>query len=262
MVGRAVQCSVGAVVVTLAVAGSGTAPVTTRYKIETKVETTIDLSAVGGAAQQQNAAQAAYISVGVSDTATGKVIHVAIDSLSSDLPIPGAAEAIAKAKGAWMHGLIDSKGKVTIVKTSADSNDFVAELKSTMRTFFPRLKPGAKQGDSWVDTAEVETKTSSRALKGSVVTTYTHGGDDTIGGDKAVRLDASFTSNVAGTMENPMAGAMEMESKDTGTGKYYLSADGRFLGGSSQSAGNATITAGGQVIPVKVSRTSTVSVVK
>ena len=55
MGGRAVQCSIGALVLAFAVGGSAGAPVTTRYKIDTKVETTIDLSAVGGASQQQNA---------------------------------------------------------------------------------------------------------------------------------------------------------------------------------------------------------------
>src|SRR5262245_42724265 len=252
----------GALVMALGVRGP--APVTTRYKIETKIETTIDLSGMGQGQQQQNVNQSAYITVGVNDSAASKVVHVVIDSLATDAPLPGAAEAMAKAKGAWLHGVIDPRGKMTIVKTSADSNDFVAELKSTMGTFFPRMKAGAKQGDAWVDTTNLETKTSSRALKATVVTTYTHGGDDTMGGEKALRIETAFATTSAGTVENPMAGPMEMESSDKGTGKFYLTPDGRYLGGSSRSEAKATIKSAmvPDPIPVKVLRTSTISVVK
>jgi hypothetical protein len=153
---------------------------------------------------------------------------------------------------------------VTVVKTSADSNDFVAELKSTMPTFFPRVRAGAKQGDSWVDTTNLETKTSTRALKSTVVTTFTHGGDDTMAGEKAARIETVFTSTAAGTMENPMAGTMEMESADKGTGKFFVSATGRYLGGASQSEAKATVKSAmvPDPIPIKVLRTSTISIVK
>ena len=114
------------------------------------------------------------------------------------------------------------------------------------------------------NTTNLETKTSSRALKSTVVTTFTHGGSDTMAGDKATRIESVFSSTAAGTVENPMAGAMEMESADKGTGKFFLSADGRYLGGTSQSEGKATVKSAmvPDPIPLKVIRTSTISIVK
>jgi hypothetical protein len=97
MIGHPAGISLGAVLVLLGIAGP--APVSTKYKIETKIETTIDLSAMGQGTQQQNVSQSAFISIAMSDTAGGKVVHVVIDSLATDAPIPGAAEAMAKARG-------------------------------------------------------------------------------------------------------------------------------------------------------------------
>jgi hypothetical protein len=262
MVGSLIGFPLGAILVAGGVPGP--APVTTKYKIETKVQTTIDLSAMGQGTQQQDVIQSAFITIALNDTATGKVVHVVIDSLATDAAIPGAAEAMAKAKGAWLHGLIDSKGKVTVVKTSADSNDFVAELKSSVPTFFPRIRAGAKQGDSWVDTTNLDTRTTSRAVKSTVITTFTHAGADPAAGPNGLRIETIFSSTAAGTVENPMAGTMEMESNDKGTGKFYVGADGRYLGGSSQSEAKATIKSamGPDPIPLKIIRTSTISVLK
>jgi hypothetical protein len=240
------------------------APSTTRYKIESKAETTIDLTAMGQGTQTQNVSQLAIITVALADSAGGKSMHVVIDSVASDIQLPGAAETLAKAKGGWLHGFVDARGHATILKTSADSNDFVAELKSTMSTFFPRLKVNAKTGESWIDTTRVETKTSSRNIKSTTITTYTAGGDDTMNGEKAVRIEASFASTAEGTVENPMAGSMNLESSDTGTGKYYLGPDGRFLGGSSRAEGKATVKSAmvPDPIPLKLVRTSSVTIIK
>jgi hypothetical protein len=245
--------------------GDRSAPSTTKYKIETKVETTIDLTAVGQGQQLQNANQVAYLTIALNDTAQGgKVMHVVIDSLSGNIQVPGADEQMAKAKGAWLHGLVTPGGHVNIVKTSADSNDFVAELGSAMRTFFPRTKPGAKQGDSWVDTTAIETKTSNRSVKGTTITTYTVGGEDAMAGASGRRIESTFASTTAGTVENPMAGSMDLEASETGTGKFYVAQDGRYLGGTSQSEGKATVKSAmlPDAIPLKILRTSTISIIK
>ncbi len=245
-------------------APGGPAPSTTKYKLETKLETIVDLTAMGQGTQTQNVSQLALITVALADSAGGKTMHVVIDSLASDIPLPGAAEAMAKAKGGWIHGFLDTKGHATISKTSADTNDFVAELKATMTSFFPRLKPNAKAGDSWIDTTAADTKTSSRAVKSTTVTTYTAGGADTMNGEKASRIDAAFTSTAAGTVENPMAGSMNLESTETGTGKYYFAADGRFLGGTAQALGKATVKSPmvPDPIPLKLTRTSSITLIK
>src|SRR5215470_16083782 len=94
------------------------APSTTKYKLETKVETIIDLTSMGQGTQTQNVSQVALITVALTDSAGGKTMHVVIDSLASDVQIPGAAEAMGKAKGGWVHGWLDPRGRATVSKTS------------------------------------------------------------------------------------------------------------------------------------------------
>lgn len=237
-------------------------PTTTRYRIDTKLEQIVDLSAMGQGNQTSSFGQLALISVTLSDTVGGQIMHVVIDSLTSDAPIP--PETIAKARGAWLHGTIDAWGRGKVAATSADSNDMVSQLKGTMARFFPIVKPGAKQGDSWLDTAKVDTKTPAQTMKSMTITTYTHGGSATHDGMAAARIDAASSTTGAGTMENPMAGTMDVELHDTAMASYFVGSDGRFLGSESKSDGKSLVRTpmSPDPIPVAIKRTTTISVIK
>lgn len=238
------------------------APAPTRYRIDSRLEQIVDLSAMGQGNQTTSFGQLAIISVTLSDTAGGQIMHVVIDSLSSDAPIP--PETIQKARGVWLHGLIDAWGRGKITATSADSNDMVSQLKGTMARFFPIVKPGAKPGDSWTDTTRVDTKTPAQTMKSVTITRFTHAGVATHAGQAASRIDATSTTTGAGTMENPMAGTMDVELTNAGTSSYFVGPDGRFLGGESKSEGKSLVRTpmAPDPIPVSVKQTTTVSVVK
>ena len=240
------------------------APTTTRYRIESKTEQVVDLSAMGQANQTSSFTQLALITITISDSSGGKLMHVVIDSVATDAPVPGASEAAAKAKGAWLHGLVDDWGRTKIVKTSADSSDLIGQLKASLGRFFPVVRPGSKQGDSWIDTSNVDTKTAQQAVKSVTVTTYTHAGAQPHEGQTVTRIDASSSTTGAGTMENPMAGTMELEISDKGTETFYLSPDGRYLGGEGKSEGLSKVKTAmsPEPIPVKLTRTTSVTIVK
>ncbi len=237
---------------------------TTRYRIESKTQQTVDLSSVQQPDQVSNTTQVAIISVTLTDTVGGKTIHVVVDSLSTDLPLPGAAEAAQGAKGAWLHGTVDDWGRTRIVKTSADSNEMVGQLKASLQRFFPAVKPGSKQGDSWVDTTLIDSKTPQQAIKSTTITTYTFGGASQYGGGPATKIDAVSTTTGAGTIENPMAGPMELTLTDKSTESFYLGGNGDFLGGTSQSsvASFVTMAMVPNPIPVTATRSTTVTVLK
>lgn len=238
------------------------APITTRYRIDSKLEQIVDLSAMGQGSQATSFGQQAVISVTLSDTVGGRLMHVVIDILTSDAPVP--PETIQKARGAWLHGTIDAWGRGKVTATSADSNDMVSQLKGTLARFFPIVRPGAKQGDSWLDTSKVDTKTPAQSMKSMTVTTYTHGGSATRDGQSAARIDAASSTTGAGTMENPMAGTMDVELHDTAMASYFVGSDGRFLGGESKSDGKSLVRTpmAPDPIPVAIKRTTTVSVIK
>jgi hypothetical protein len=240
------------------------APKTTRYRIESKTQQEVDLTVAGGGKQTSNVNQVALISITLTDTAGGKTMHAVIDSITVESPAPEIAAIAAKAKGGWLHGFVDAWGRATVVATSADSNDVIAQLKPTLSRFFPVVKPGTKQGDSWVDTANLNVKSTSQAVKTVRISTYTHGGSATWEGVSATRIDATSATSGAGTMENPMAGTMELELVATGTESWYLAADGTYLGGEAKSGGDSKIRAAmlPDAIPVKSTSTTTVTVIK
>ncbi|MHB1327227.1 MAG: hypothetical protein ACYC2K_03420 [Gemmatimonadales bacterium] len=237
---------------------------TTRYRIESKTQQTVDLSAVQQPNQVTNTTQVAIISVTLTDTTGGKTIHVVIDSLSTDLPVPGAAEAALSAKGAWLHGIVDPWGRTKIVKTSADSNEIVGQLKASLQRFFPVVKPGGKQGDTWVDTTQVDSKTPQQAVKSTSITTYTLGGAAQYAGMSATKIDAVSNTTGAGTIENPMAGPMELTLTDQAKESFYVGANGHYLGGTSQSSVKSFVTTPmvPNPIPVTATRSTTVTVLK
>jgi hypothetical protein len=247
-----------------AVMATPTAPITLRYRIESKTEQVVDLSAMGQGSQTNAFTQVAIISITLNDSASGKVMHAVVDSITTDAPMPGLAEAAQKAKGAWLHGFVDGWGRTKIVATSADSNDVVVQLKNSLARFFPIVKPGSKEGDAWVDTAKVDSKTAQQTMKTSTVTSYKRGAAGPRGGESATRIEASSETKGAGTMENPMAGTMDVELNDAGTETFFVTADGRYLGGESKSEGKSLVRTpmAPDAIPVKISRTTMVSIIK
>ena len=237
---------------------------TTRYRIESKTEQVVDLTVAGGAKQTVNVNQVVFLSVTLSDTASGKVMHAVLDSISTDAPLPDIASVVAKARGAWIHGLVDAWGRGTVVASSADSNEIVAQLKPTLSRFFPVVKPGSKQGDSWTDTSDVTLKSPSQALKTVRISTYVNAGTSSWDGGSALRFDATSTTSGAGTMENPMAGTMELEITSGGTESFFVGSDGTYLGGEAKSNGGSKIRAAmlPDAIPVTLTSHTTVAVIK
>jgi hypothetical protein len=247
-----------------AMAGPAAAPVTTSYRIETRVEQIQDLSAFGQGEQSIVQEQAAHLTVTLTDSAGGKALHVVVDSMASSGPVAAPAGALEAVRGAWLHGFIDPRGRTRITATSNDSSDVLAQLRASLVTLHPRVPPGTKTGDSWSDTTVVESSSSSQATTTTTVTRYTAGGEEARGAVRARKLEAAFTGTVKGTIQNPMAGELVLEATETGSGTYFIGPDGRYLGGSSSATGNATVSSAmlPAPIPIRVIRSTTVTVLK
>jgi len=242
---------------------TGLAPAPTRYKVDQRVESTIDLSAFGQGEQVQSQAFVWFFTASYSDSATGTVMHVVLDSLQVDLgmaPVPPGA--IDSAKGTSFHAFMDASGKVQSL-TASKTGLLTSQFEGFLKGFHPRLKRAAKQGDTWTDTLDVETKSSQATSKTRTVMNYSMGGLEAWDGTPATKLDAAFSGAMTGTMETP-AGSADMEGKSTGSATFYLAKDGRYLGGKTTSTGDASISGSfaPAAIPVKNTTTITVNVIK
>ena len=208
------------------------APVTTKYKLDVKAETTVDLTGVGGPVQNTTANLSVWMALTTNDSARGKSVRVHIDSLSFDGTAPVPKESVDSVKGAEIIGFVGPTGKFEVLKSTLD-HALLSQVQGMTHSFFPRMKAGAARGDSWIDTSTVRNESGGSNTTVVLVTTFTSEGPEAVSGIPAVKLGTKSSSTVTGTMENPMAGTMEVSGGGTTTGTMFVGADGRFLGGNS-----------------------------
>jgi len=244
--------------------GAPPAAVTTKYKLEIKAETTFDLSAVGQGVQSQTANLNAWLIVTLSDSAGGKRVHVLVDSVTFNGTAQVAPESIDSARRAVVRGFVDASGRVKNLSATPDNSLIVGQIQGMINSFFPRIKSAAKAGESWIDTTEIRNAAGGNNTTVTLVTSYTAGAGETVAGVPARKVNAVTTSTVSGTLENPMAGKMEVEGTGSGTGTLFIGADGRFLGGSSTSNidQKLKLSISPTPIPVKTVQTVVVTVVR
>jgi hypothetical protein len=235
------------------------APAPIRYRIEQRSENRIDLSAFSQPEQVHNTAFAWFVTITYSDSAGGAVMHAVLDSLQVDLgtqPVPPGS--IDSAKGTVYHGFVDARRKIQKLTASRVST-YGAQFEAVLRSFHPVMKPGAKPGDAWTDTLDIELKTPQISNKSRSVRNYSMGGIENWQGGEANRVDVAYSEASTGTFETP-AGAADLEGKSTGTGTWYLARDGSYLGGKSSSSGDGTITVASAPSPIPIKSTTSTTV--
>jgi hypothetical protein len=238
---------------------------TTKYHFDLKTETTVDLSVVGAPTQITNLGLSAWVAMTLTDSAGGRVVHVVVDSLKVDTTIPQITSATTdSAKGGVVHGFVDPSGHIKNVTATPAGNLILVAVQGVVNALFPRVKAGTKAGDHWVDTTEVSNAGEGNNTKVKLILNYSADGSENVAGIPATKVSATSTSTVTGTMENPMAGTMEVEGNGTGTGTFYIGADARFLGGmlSSTIDQRLKVAMAPSPIPVKTVQSLTVTLIK
>jgi hypothetical protein len=239
------------------------APITLRYRIDAKNQTTIDLSGFGQPAQEQSLGLTVWVVVSLQDTTGGRALHVVVDSAKYEGTLPIGQESVDSARGGTIHGVVDPAGRVKNLTVTPNASVFMAQIEAVMAGFFPRVKPGAKTGDKWVDTMEVTNSAGGANTKTQRISNYTLGARETVSGLPAMRLNSVYTSTMSGTLENQM-GTVEVEGTGTGTGFYLVGTDGSSLGSGTTTNLDQKVKmamAPGP-IPVKVAQTLTVTLLK
>ena len=242
----------------------GAAVITTRYRVESSTETTVDLSGLGQPNTQNNLAQVSWITVTVGDTAGGRTVHVVVDSIRIDGGAGILTGAADSARGGILHGFLDPTSRLKNLTTSPNENGLLADLQGIVHALFPRILPGATAGTAWTDTLEVPNTAGGANLISRFTINYTAGERETVAGVAALRVNAVTQAKVSGTLENPMAGTMEMEGTLSGNSSFLVSADGRFWGGTATatSDGIVRVAIAPSPIPVRTLRTTTITVLR
>lgn len=251
------------VLVTALGLASASAPTTTRFRIEQKTESRIDLSGFGQGEQTQSQSSTWFVSLTYSDSAGGRVLHVVIDSVRVDPgPVPISQASIDSARGATFHGFLDADWRLRSLKASNKSL-LVTQFDGTVRMLHPSLRAGAASGTKWVDTVDIATQSTQANLNSRTVRSFVMGGSEAFGGSTATRVAVETFTTIKGTLETP-GGPADMDGEGPGTGAYYLGPDGRVVGSTSTAVVDAKVNmaAAPAPIPVKTTTTTTVSVLR
>jgi hypothetical protein len=236
------------------------APVTTRYKVEIKGETTIDLSVMGAPVQVQTANLAAWLLIRLTDSAGGKSLYVKVDSLAFDGTAPVTTESLDSARGGEVRGFVNASNRVSDLSANPSGSVLLGQVQGMVHSFFPRVKAGAKPGDTWMDTTTVRDESGGNNLTTVVVTNYTAAGAETQAGVATVKLDAKASSTVTGTMQSPQTGPLEVEGTTTTTGTLFVGPDGRFWGASYTSNHDQRVKLAMSPTPIPVKTVQTIVV--
>lgn len=235
------------------------------YKLESKTQTTIDLSAFGQGTQDQILGVTTWIQLSFADSAGGRAVHVRVDSAKVDGTLPIGPESVDSAKGGTINGYLDPTGHIKNLTSNPGGSLVLAQIQASVASMlFPRARTGMKAGDGWMDTTESTNTTNGSNLKTHTAVTYKAGGSETVSGLGAVRLDADLVLTVSGTIENPMAGTMETSGTGTGHASFLVGAAGQVLGGTGASTINQNLkmAMAPAPIPVKVVQSITVTFLK
>jgi len=205
-----------------------------KYRIDSQTETVIDLSVFGQPSQEFQIGSTSWVSLTLSDTAGGRIVHLVVDSLRYQGNAPQLGPATAdSARGGVLHGVLGLDGRLGNLTATPADNLFLAELQGTIHGFFPKLKTGAKPGEVWSDTVVVNMAAGGTTTETRSLIDYTAAGIETIDGAPAMKLSTQSAVTVSGTAENPQAGTIEIAGTGGANGVHFVGADGRYAGGTS-----------------------------
>jgi hypothetical protein len=240
----------------------GLAPSTVKYRIDQSLTQEMDATAAGGAKQRIAFSTSSFVTVTLADSAGGKAIRVVVDSVRGDSATPIPATVLDSARGSEFRGFLTKSGKPSGLKPVTNA-PAATQIQGLLSDFFPWTRPGLKVGDSWADTTAKTSATGSDSVTVRRVSAYKAAASETRESRKAVRVTEDFTSSVAGTQPTPN-GPAHIEGSGSGNGFYFVSPDGRYLGGSwqQQSALKVSGSFAPQPLPVTIVQKTRVSPLK
>ena len=181
--------------------------------------------------------------------------------LTSDLPVQ--LPQVEKLEGTVVEGTMTASGRmIRHTYHSPDSLSLeVAALADNMTQFLLWVTPGATVGRSITDTTSSRQTDGGSDITERTVTTTTIEGDTTFAGQKAWRIRRDTETHVDGVLMQE-GNALQESGGGNGTGYFYVSKSGVYLGSSAKSSTTTMLKLpDGTSIASALAATSTVTLV-
>lgn len=248
--------------VTLALPVLRLPPVTAKYRVDQSLTQEVDASGEGQGKQTLRFTASTFVTVTLADSAGGRTMRVVIDSMKGDSTTPVPPAVMDSARGGEFRAFINKAGKPSPL-TPTGTSPAAAQVQGLIADFYPWVRAGLKVGEAWADTSVNTTGAGSDTVTVRRITNYKAAANENRGAVRAVRVTTEHASDVAGIQPTPQ-GPAKIVGKGGGTGAYYVSADGRYLGGEWQlhSSLNLSGTFTKQPVPVTVTQTTKVTTLR
>ena len=237
-------------------------PVTMRYRLDQTLTQEIDASADGKGKQAISFSTSSFVTLTLTDSTGGKVVKVVVDSMRGDSTSPIPAGVFDSARGAEYHAFVNSSGKISELEPLSTTTA-AQQVQGFLTDFFPWVKAGLKVGDTWADTNSRSTISGDDTVVVRRVVAYKAAAKDKRDDQPAIRVTSDYSSTVAGTQPTPN-GPARIEGKGKGAGTYFVTSDGRYLGGdwNLSSALNVSGAFAEHPLPITVTQTTRVTALK
>jgi hypothetical protein len=189
-------------------------------------------------------------------------MKVVIDSMKGDSATPIPPAVLDSARGGEFRAFVNKAGKPSPL-TPTGTSPAASQVQGLLVDFFPWIRPGLKVGEAWVDTTVNTTGAGSDTVTVRRITSYKAAANEPRGTIRAVRVATEHFSDVSGVQPTPQ-GPAKITGTGGGSGSYYVSPDGRYLGGEWQlhSALKLSGAFTKQPIPITVTQSTKVTAVR
>lgn len=236
------------------------APVTSRFRVDQTLTQDVDATAAGKGKQSVSFSTSSFLTVTLTDTAGGKSVRIVVDSMRGDSATPIPAAVFDSARGSEFHAFLSAAGKLSELE-GVNVSPAAVRVQGFLADFFPWVKAGAKPGEQWADTSAKATTDGTDSVVVHRVTTYRVIGKETRATRKALRVTSEYVSTIRGTQPTDTGQPARIEGTGKGTGTYFVSPDGTYLGGDWQLQSALTISGSfsNEPLPITISQTTKVT---
>lgn len=247
---------------TLALPALLPAPITAKYRVDQSLTQEVDASAEGQGKQSLSFTTSTFVTVTLTDSGGGRAMRVVIDSVKGDSTTPIPPAVLDSARGGEFRAYLSRSGKPSPL-TPTGTSPAAAQVQGLLADFFPWVRAGLKVGETWTDTTINTTGAGSDTVTVRRISTYRAAATEARGRAPAVRVTVEHHSDVGGIQPTPQ-GPAKIQGTGDGSGAYFVSPDGRYLGGEWQlhSSLNLSGSFAKQPVPVTVTQTTKVTAVR
>lgn len=248
--------SVIAAVTAAALVASPTGAVETlRYRIHQQFDQVVDLSAMGQAEQVVSMAYDVFLTLEVADSAGGRAVRAVVDSLvpGEGADNPAAAGVLNNFKEMSGSGFINADGEAEGFGDVDSTRG--PQLRGLVDGLFPKLKRGAKAGDTWADTVNATDTVQTQIITRNSITNHVAAEGD--GG--ALKISSKAAYSLSGTVQ----GGLPLEGRGNTTSEMQVASGGWVVSAQSDDQVDLLIAPpGGGPIPISNQTVSTITMLR